>query len=356
MGPALAVYREFAPCAALRPYIRAIFSFTPGAEDGPSSRRRTSECLAFTGDAICPPLLADGHACVSFTLGAVCHADGRWRVAPAGCTGRIVGAVTHADSSGVERPSMIGAYFRAGGLAAFTSVSAHELTDRAVRVEDVWGPAAASAAVRLAEANEAVRIDVLESLLIGHLGDPRRPRASVDVPALAASIEHSAGHVTVGQAAHAAGISRQHLTRLFRERVGITPKLYARLARFQSGFAYAGSGMTNGGACAAAALGYADQSHWIAEFREFSGLTPGGFAARRWFHPFVERVLRERAGSCAASPSSQGTHKGLYRVQREPSPLDAGVSGEGRKKIGGSGRSRRQARSPAGRLDLSPKP
>lgn len=148
MDPAFAAHREFAPRAALQPHIRAMFSFFPGAENGRWSRRRVSESLAFNGDAICPPILADGHACLSFTLGEVCHGDGRWRTAPAGCTGHIVGAVTHADSSGVERRSMIGAYFRAGGLAAFTSVPAHELTDRAVRVEDVWGPAAAGVAAR----------------------------------------------------------------------------------------------------------------------------------------------------------------------------------------------------------------
>jgi methylphosphotriester-DNA--protein-cysteine methyltransferase len=141
-----------------------------------------------------------------------------------------------------------------------------------------------------------VRIDALESLLIERLREQRRRTASVDVAGLAASIEQRAGHVTLEQLAHEAGISRQHLTRLFRERVGVTPKLYARLARFQSGLAYAGSGEPADGADAALALGYADQSHWIAEFKEFSGLTPHRFAARRWFHPFVERALRERAG------------------------------------------------------------
>ena len=295
MDPALAVYREFAPRSALQPYVRAIFSFIPGAENGPSSRQHTSEFWASSGDAICPPILADGHACLSFALGEVCHADGRWRTAAAGCTAHIVGAVTRADSSGVERPSMIGAYFRAGGLAAFTGVPAHELTDHAVRVEDVWGSATAGVAARLAEANEAVRIEALEALLIERLGEPHCPqRGSVDVSGVAASIEQSAGHVTVEQAACAAGISRQHLTRLFRERVGITPKLYARLARFQSGLTYAGPGEMEDGAHAALALGYADQSHWIAEFKEFSGLTPRSFAARRWFHPFVARALRGR--------------------------------------------------------------
>jgi AraC-like DNA-binding protein len=74
--------------------------------------------------------------------------------------------------------------------------------------------------------------------------------------------------------------------------VGVTRKLYARLARFQWSLAYAAAGEPADGAHAALALGYADQSHWIAEFKEFSGLTPHRFAARRWFHPFVERAVR----------------------------------------------------------------
>ena len=293
MASAFAVYREFAPHAALQPYIRAVFSFIPGAEDGRPSQQRTCEVLAFTGDAVCPPILADGHACLSFTLGEVCHADARWRAAPAGCTGHIGGAVTRADGSEIERPSMIGAYFRAGGLAAFTSVPLHELTNRAVRVEDLWGPGAADIAARLAESSEAARIDALESLLFERLGAPRRtPHVSVDVSGLAASIEQRAGRVSVEQLTCDAGVSRQHLARIFRERVGVTPKLYARLARFQSSLAYTGAGEAADGAHAALALGYADQSHWIAEFKEFSGFTPHSFAARRWFHPFVERALR----------------------------------------------------------------
>lgn len=292
MAPAFAVYREFAPHAALQPYIRAVFSFIPGAEDGRPSQQRTCEVLAFSGDAVCPPILADGHACLSFTLGEVCHADARWRAAPARCTGHIGGAVTHADGSGIERPSMIGAYFRAGGLAAFTSVPLHELTNRAVRVEDIWGPDAADIAARLAELSEAARIDALESLLFERLGTPPRTHVSVDVSGLAASIEQRAGRVSVEQLTCDAGVSRQHLARTFRERVGVTPKLYARLARFQSSLAYTGAGEAADGAHAALALGYADQSHWIAEFKEFSGLTPHSFAARRWLHPFVERATR----------------------------------------------------------------
>jgi hypothetical protein len=240
MAAGIAVYREFAPHAALRPYVRALFSFLPGADDEAPSRQRACEVLTFSADVVCPPILADGHACLSFRLGSVCHADGRWRAAPATCVGHIGGAVTHADGSAFERPSMVGAYFRAGGLAAFTSIPLHELTNRAVRVEEMWGAGATSIAGRLAELAGAARIDALETLLVERIGSPARTQhASVDVGALAASIEQRAGRVSVEQLTRAAGVSRQHLTRTFRECVGIPPKLYARLARFQASLAYA---------------------------------------------------------------------------------------------------------------------
>jgi AraC-like DNA-binding protein len=37
-------------------------------------------------------------------------------------------------------------------------------------------------------------------------------------------------------------------------------------------------------------MGFADQSHMIAECRHFSGLTPQSLADRDWFHPFIERA------------------------------------------------------------------
>jgi AraC-like DNA-binding protein len=50
---------------------------------------------------------------------------------------------------------------------------------------------------------------------------------------------------------------------------------------------YAGAGAGVPWARVAAELGYADQSHMIAEFRELSGLTPDALATGRWFHPFI---------------------------------------------------------------------
>jgi AraC-like DNA-binding protein len=40
-------------------------------------------------------------------------------------------------------------------------------------------------------------------------------------------------------------------------------------------------------------MGFADQSHMIAECRQFSGLSPQSLADRDWFHPFIERAKSE---------------------------------------------------------------
>jgi methylphosphotriester-DNA--protein-cysteine methyltransferase len=128
----------------------------------------------------------------------------------------------------------------------------------------------------------------VESALLSRLA-LAQPSGSIGVDRLAARMVRRRGGETVESLARGAGISRQHLSRLFRERVGVGPKLYNRLARFQAGLVYAGAGAVDW-AEAAVDLGYADQSHMIAEVREFSGLTPQALASQAWFHPFIERV------------------------------------------------------------------
>ena len=48
-------------------------------------------------------------------------------------------------------------------------------------------------------------------------------------------------------------------------------------------------------------LGYADQSHMIAEFRELSSLTPDTLASHRWFHPFILDARSRRTRASAES-------------------------------------------------------
>ncbi len=73
--------------------------------------------------------------------------------------------------------------------------------------------------------------------------------------------------------ASTACLGNKQFERLFRQYVGMNPKEYGRIVRFQRSLRMMQSGSRNY-ADIAYANGYADQSHFIREFRQFSGLTP----------------------------------------------------------------------------------
>lgn len=70
------------------------------------------------------------------------------------------------------------------------------------------------------------------------------------------------------------GVSERHLRRVFREAVGVSPKEFARLVRFNRALRAAHEDDGESWAGIAAAAGYYDQAHLIGEFHSISGVTP----------------------------------------------------------------------------------
>lgn len=81
---------------------------------------------------------------------------------------------------------------------------------------------------------------------------------------------------SVEELAALACLGRRQFERLFARSVGMNPKEYARVVRFQKSL-WLLQRRQEGGSLAAVAYasGYADQSHFIREFKAFSGRTPG---------------------------------------------------------------------------------
>jgi AraC-like DNA-binding protein len=100
-------------------------------------------------------------------------------------------------------------------------------------------------------------------------------------PAITAATRlfEAGGHGTVATLAEGVGLSVRQLERQFQAQVGMTPKLLARLTRFEAAqhriFGNSGVSFTR----LAHDLGYADQAHFTREFRAFARLSPGAFAA-----------------------------------------------------------------------------
>jgi AraC-like DNA-binding protein len=291
----IARYREFVPCKALQADVYSIYSFVPGPAPAPPHRPLRRE-IALDAAPLCAPQFADGHVSFAFELGRTFDVDGRWHVDSRLLRGTVIGPLSAVGrTQGSDLPETIGVFFHPGRAAPFLRVAISDLTDRTIDIEDVWGTAGSRLPHDLCELDETARIDMLESALLARLEAGPQRRGALDVEGLAASVDRRQGRTSVDAMARAAGVSRQHLSREFRERIGITPKLYSRLARFQSGLVYASAHASVDWSRAALDTGYADQSHMIAEFREFSGLTPQMLASRNWFHPFIERAKSSRA-------------------------------------------------------------
>ena len=93
------------------------------------------------------------------------------------------------------------------------------------------------------------------------------------------------GGARIDDLAIRAGCTRRHLERLFLDQVGLTPKRLSRIRRFQRALATLeqaqASGARSAGLTAATVCGYADQSHFVHEFRELAGTTPSSDLLQR---------------------------------------------------------------------------
>jgi AraC-like DNA-binding protein len=157
---------------------------------------------------------------------------------------------------------------------ALLGVPAGELAQRTVGLEDVLGADAARIAERLDAAPDAqARIRVLDEALMRRLARARSA-ARPDTERAWALLRATGGRMPVAALAAALGCSRRHLAKRFAEDVGVSPKVAARLIRFEAARRRLGAVPL---ARLAAEHGFADQAHLAREFRELGGATPTAF-------------------------------------------------------------------------------
>jgi AraC-like DNA-binding protein len=176
-----------------------------------------------------------------------------------------------------------------GGVQVdLTPVGAHlllglpmdELAQHVVTLEEMFGRGGTLLREAVALAPDwAGRFEVVDEFLLTLLDRARSPVPSV-TRALS-RLHESGGTVPVGVLAAEIGCSRRHLISRFREHVGVTPKLLARILRFEKAVALVEARTEMGWAEIAQACGYYDQAHMIRDFNQFAGSPPSEFARRR---------------------------------------------------------------------------
>lgn len=184
-----------------------------------------------------------------------------------------------------DTASTIGVAFKPGGAAPFIGVPAVHLHDRDVDLATLWGRALAEE-VRsrvLGSTSPRAMVAVLDEVLCRLRREPDVTHAGVAWAARA--FQRADAALSVGGVVDRIGISHQRFIALFHETIGLTPKRFSRLQRFQAVLRGAGTLDPRTWADLAAACGYADQAHLAHDFRAFSGLTPSEYRRRRTSFP-----------------------------------------------------------------------
>jgi AraC-like DNA-binding protein len=181
-----------------------------------------------------------------------------------------------------QQQTVFGIHFRPGGAFPFLRMPAGELHGQQISLGDAWGGFAVEFRERLLAAPTVeARFDLAEMALLRRLAKPLEFHPAV---AFALREFQSAPHHTVADLCESTGLSSRHFIQLFRRQVGMPPKMYSRVRRFQSAIRRIAAAGEIDWADIALACGYFDQPHLIHDFRAIAGLSPGEYLALRTQH------------------------------------------------------------------------
>jgi AraC-like DNA-binding protein len=159
-------------------------------------------------------------------------------------------------------------------LGLLFDINMDSFTDRVVSLRTLGHPKlkVIENLVKKADSHSA-RIDAITEYLSRNVPmiDDRPINSAVE------KILSSNGTISVTEICRDSGCSERQLERLFRKYVGLSPKLYSRIVRFAYIFQNMQGSKKMNGSELGIASGYYDQSHFIRNFKDFTGEDPSRY-------------------------------------------------------------------------------
>ena len=172
---------------------------------------------------------------------------------------------------------VLGTKFLPGGFRPFLDGPVSGLTDRALPLDEVFGaPAEDLEARALAQARPIAAFEVVQEFL--RRFRPVRDPAAELVQRITARVASDRGITRVEQLVRELGIGVRQLQRLFDEYVGVSPKWIIQRYRLHEAAERIAAGGAADWATMALDLGYADQAHFIRDFKRLVGQPPAEYA------------------------------------------------------------------------------
>lgn len=183
-------------------------------------------------------------------------------------------------SSKSRSTGTIGIELTPNGVHRFTRFSAYEMANRLYSFSDIYGKTGKDLIERLTNTPDAFqKVDILQEFLRQILRYTNRNNEIVDYTV--ALIKSTSGLIEIKELEQKTGYSRRYLDMLYRDHLGISPKTLSGIIRFQTFYkAWANSEQDRFYGDQVYEL-YFDQSHFIKEFKKFTGYSPKQYANQK---------------------------------------------------------------------------
>ena len=183
-----------------------------------------------------------------------------------------------------RRGRVAGVHFKPGGAYPLLRRSAADFANRHVDLVEILGPAVTAFRRDLAQLTAPQRLfGALETFLTEKLD--RRRRLSAAVAGALRMLDENPFCNPVPTLQSEFEITQKGLIGAFKRQVGLTPKTFSRVLRFQEVLKRIVNGRNPDWADIALRCGYYDQAHFGRDFKRFSGFSPGEYRARAGPNP-----------------------------------------------------------------------
>ncbi|MEP7377362.1 MAG: helix-turn-helix domain-containing protein [Chitinophagaceae bacterium] len=188
--------------------------------------------------------------------------------------------------------SMFEIIFKSHGFHELFRVSNYEIINRITDAEDIFDSTILSFFEQLSVAkgiNEMCAI--ANRYLLGYLNKQKLYYKNNQITAISDLILKNCGIVSMDRLAYNANMSLRTFERHFIDQVGISPKLYSCITRFNHAFDLKLRNPDKDWTAIAHESGYFDQMHLIKDFKRFTGNTPSSFLKQT---PLTEETFNSR--------------------------------------------------------------
>ena len=179
---------------------------------------------------------------------------------------------------------MIEVDFKPGALHRLTGLPFTELTNRDIDAETIFSPEIRKVNERLSSTDSyADMIAIIELFFLDLIKKTRKEVLAVDH--LLNLIVADSRTFSVDQLKGKAFLSARQLERKFGERIGISPKTFLRISRFNQSYWMRLKRPTLDWLSIAIACGYNDYQHLVRDYKEFANTTPNLFFKEEYQAP-----------------------------------------------------------------------